>query len=73
MMAARLRPLGGEFELPGVPVSVTIAPLAPVVTVYVTGLPVFRGPAVAVCAGVVIVAPPVDAPPMTDWTAAGTK
>jgi len=49
----------------GVPVSVTVAPSG-CVTVYVTGFPVAKGPAVAVWAGAVMVAPPWDEPPITD-------
>lgn len=56
----------------GVPVSVTVAPLD-WVTVYVIGFPLTRGPAVAVWAGAVIVAPPCELPPMTDWIRPGTE
>ena len=54
-----------------VPVSVTTAPLDPVI-VYVIGFPVASGPAVAVSAGAVMVAPPLPLPPMTDWMGIGT-
>lgn len=56
---------------PAAPVSVVVAP-AEFVTVYVIALPVASGPFVAVCAGAVTVAPPVDAPPTIEITAAGT-